>query len=176
MCRLLYSLLVSLSETDSIIPYPSYTCQHYSQPLENHLFNHQLEQSINSQSYRSITYCLYNHAMYIQGPGCQKYFSVMPPAATTFLPPEDPKPRWYSNTMALPSCPCASMYPQMPCRCYNLEQVSVFQINEKKKKKKKNYWTGTIMQTNEIMDQLGPKKNEALPDGNMAQVTELTPP
>ena len=68
------------------------------------------------------------------------------------------------------------MYPQMPCRCYNLEQVSVFQINEKKKKKKKNYWTGTIMQTNEIMDQLGPKKNEALPDGNMAQVTELTPP
>ena len=155
MCRLLYRLLVSLSETDGVIPYPSYTCQHYSQHLENHLLNHQIERCIDSQSYRSITYCLYNHAMYIQGPGCQKYFSVMLPAATTFLPPEDPKPRRYSNTMALPSCPCASMYPQMPCRCYNLEQVSVFQINEKKKK---DYWTGTIMQTNEIMDQLGPKK------------------
>ena len=47
---------------------------------------------------------------------------------------------------------------------------------KKTKKKTKNYWTGTIMQTNEIMDQLGPKTNEALPDGNMAQVTELTPP
>ena len=47
---------------------------------------------------------------------------------------------------------------------------------KKTKKKTKNYRTGTIMQTNEIMDQLGPKTNEALPDGNMAQVTELTPP
>ena len=102
---------------------------------KNHLLNHQIEQCIDSQSYRSITYCLHNHEMYIQGPGCQKYFSVMLPAATTFLPPEDPKPRQYSNTMALPSCPCASMYPQMPCKCYNLEQVSVFQINVKKKKK-----------------------------------------
>ena len=39
---------------------------------------------------------------------------------------------------------CASMYPQMPCRCYNPDQVSVCQINGK------TYWTGTIMQTNEI--------------------------
>ena len=142
--------LVSPAKTD-VVPYPSYTCQHYSQPWENRLPKHQLEQCIDSQSYRSITYSLYNHAIYIQGPGCQKYFSVMPPAATTFLPPEDPKPRWYSNSMALPSCPYASMYPQMPCRCYNLEQVSVCQIN------RKTSWIGTIMQTNEIMDQLGPK-------------------
>ena len=111
MCRLLCSLLMSLAVTDGAFPHLSCTCQHYSQPLENRLLNHQLKQCIDSQSYRSITYCLYNHAMYIQGPGCQKYFSVMPPAATTFLPPEDPKPRWYSNTMALPSCPCASVHP-----------------------------------------------------------------
>ena len=41
----------------------------------------------------------------------------------------------------------------MPCRCYNPEHVSACQINGK------TYWTGTIMQTNEIMDQLCPKKS-----------------
>ena len=55
MCRLLCSLLVSLAVTDGAIPYPSCTCQHYSLPLENHLLNHQLEQCIDSQSYRPIT-------------------------------------------------------------------------------------------------------------------------
>ena len=113
MCRLLCSLLVSLAVTDGAIPYPSRTCQHYSQPLENRLLNHQLEQCIDSQSYRLITYCLHNHAMYIQGPGCQKCFPVIPPAAATFPPPEDPNPKQCPDTMALPSCPCASIYPQM---------------------------------------------------------------
>ena len=78
MCRLLCSLLVSLV-TDGAVPYPSGTCQHYSQLLENRLLNHQLEQCINSQSYRLITYCLHNHMMYIQGPWCQKCFPVMSP-------------------------------------------------------------------------------------------------
>ena len=40
MCRLLSSLLVSLAVTDGAAPYPSCTCQHYTQPLENHLLNH----------------------------------------------------------------------------------------------------------------------------------------
>jgi len=70
MCRLLCSLLVSLAVTGGAVPYPSRSCQHYSQPLENHLLNHQLEQCIDSQSYRVIIYCLHSHAMYIQGPGC----------------------------------------------------------------------------------------------------------
>ena len=77
----------------------------------------------------------------------------MPPTATTFPPSEDPNPRRYPNTMALSTCPCASVYPQMPCRCYNPDQVSVCQINGK------TYWTGTIMQTNEIMDHLCPKNS-----------------
>ena len=57
-------------------------------------------------------------------------------------------PGQYSDTVALPSCPCASVYSQMPGRCYNPEQVSVCQINGK------TYWTGTIIQTNETTDQL----------------------
>ena len=75
----------------------------------------------------------------------------MPPAAATFPPPEDPKLGWYPDTMALPSCPCTSVY--MPCRCYNPEQVSVCQVNGE------TYRKGTIMQTNKIMDQLCPKKS-----------------
>ena len=152
MCRLLSSLLVSLAVTDGAAPYPSCTCQHHSQPLENRLLNHQIEQCIDSQSYRPITYCLHNHALYIQGTGCQKCFPVMPPAAASFPPPEDPNPGWYLNTKALLSCPCASIYPQMSRRCYNSEEVSVCQINGK------TYWTGTIMQTNEIIDRLCPEK------------------
>ena len=77
----------------------------------------------------------------------------MPPAATTFPPPEDPNARWHPDTMALPLCPCASIYPQMTCRYYNPEQVSVCHINGK------TYWVGIIMQTNEITHQLCPKKS-----------------
>ena len=47
--------------------------------------------------------------------------------------------------------------PQMPRRCYNTEQLSVGQINGK------TYWTGTIMQTNEIMDQLCPEISPRTP-------------
>ena len=57
-------------------------------------------------------------------------------------------PGQYSDTMTLPSCPCASVYSQMPGRCYNPEQVSVCQINGK------SYWSGTIIQTHETTDQL----------------------
>ena len=77
-CRLLCRLLVPLALTDGAIPYPSCTCQRYSQPWENHLLNHQLEQCIDSQSYRLITHCLHNHAMYIQGPGGQNVFQSCP--------------------------------------------------------------------------------------------------
>ena len=91
--------------------------------------------------------------IYIQGPGCQKCLSVLPPAPATFPPPEGTICGWYPNTIALPSCPRASIYSQMTHRCYNPEQVSVCQINGK------TYWTGTIMQTNEITDQLCPKKS-----------------
>ena len=98
-----------------------------------------------------------------------------------FPPPEDPNPGWYLNTLALPSCPCASVPPQMPCRCYNPEQVSVCQINGK------TYWTGTRMQTKEITGQLCPKKirlchffgsakSYTAIYGSITQVTELTPP
>ena len=151
MCRLLCSLLVSLAVTGSALPYPSCTYQHYSQLLKNHLLTHQLEQCIDSQSYRVIIYCLHNHAMYIQGPGCQKCFPVMPPAAATFTPPEYLNPGQYPDTMALPSRPYASVYPQMLCRCYNPEQVSVYQTYGK------TYWTGTVIKTNKITDQLCPK-------------------
>ena len=124
MWRLLCSLSVSLAVTDGVVPYPLCTCQHYSQPLENCLLNHQLEQCIDSQSYRPITYCLHIYAIYIQGPRCQNCFLVMPPAASSFPPPEDPNPGRYPDTMALPPCPCTSVCPQMPHRCYNPEQLS----------------------------------------------------
>ena len=119
-------------------------------PWKNPLLNHQLEQCTDSLSYRPIIFCLHNHAMYIQSPGCQKWSPALSPTAATFPPPEDPNPGWHPDTMALPSRPCASVYPQMPCRCYNPEQLSVCQINGK------TYWTGIVMQTNEIMDQFCP--------------------
>ena len=165
MRRLLCSLLVSLALTGGAVAYPSCTCQHYSQPLENRLLYHQLEQCIDNQSYRLITYCLHDHEMHIQGPGCQICFLVMPPTAPTFPPPEDPKPGWYPDTMALPSCPCTSVY--MPCRCYNPEQVSVCQVNGE------TYWKGTIMQT-KLWTNFA-LKNQTLPVGSMTQVIELTP-
>ena len=145
----------SLAVTDGAVPYPSCTCQHYSQPLENLLLNHQLEQCIDSQSSGVIIYCLHNHAMYIQGPGCQKCFPIMPLAAAMFCSPEYPNLGQYPDTMALPWCPYASVYPQMPHRCYNPEQVSVCQINGK------TYWTGAIIQTNKITDQLCPKISDS---------------
>ena len=42
---------------------------------------------------------------------------------------------------------------EMPRRCYNPEQVSVYQTNGK------TYWTRTIIQTNKITDQLCLKKS-----------------
>ena len=84
ICRLLCSLLVSLAVTDGAVPYPSYTCQHYSQPLENRLFNHQLEQCIHSLSYRRITYCLSDQVMYIQGPGAKNVSQLCPPLLLPF--------------------------------------------------------------------------------------------
>ena len=90
--------------------------------------------------------------MYIQGPGCQKCFPVMPPAAATFphqriqTPGRIPTP-WYCHRASVPlSTPNATQMLQP-------EQVSVCQINGK------TYWTGTVMQTNEITDQLCPKKS-----------------
>ena len=47
-------------------------------PWKNPLLNHQLEQCMDSLSYWPITFCLHNHAMYIQGPGCQKRFPALP--------------------------------------------------------------------------------------------------
>ena len=87
MCRLLCSLLMSLAVTDGAVPHLSCTCQHYSQPLENRLLNHQQEQCIDSQSYRPITYCLHNHAMYIQGTGCQKCFPKMYAPCCCYISP-----------------------------------------------------------------------------------------
>ena len=84
MCRLLCSLLMSLAVTDSAVPYPSCTCQHYSQRLENPLLNHQLKQCIDSQSHRPITYCLHNHEMYIQGPGAKNVSQLCPPVLLPF--------------------------------------------------------------------------------------------
>ena len=77
-------------------------------------------------------------------------FSSYAPSCN-YLSPENQNRGQCPNTMALPSCPCASVYPQMPCRCYIPEQLSVCQINGK------TCWTGTIIQTNKITDQLCPK-------------------
>ena len=120
MCRLLCSLLVSLAVTDGAVPLPSCTCQHYSQPLEKPLTQPSARaKCMDSLSYWPITFCLHNHAMYIQGPGCQKWSPALSPTAATFPLPEDPNPGRHPDTMALPSHPCASVYAQMPCRCYN---------------------------------------------------------
>ena len=81
--------------------------------------------------------------MYIQG-----LFSSHTPHCCYLAPTRGSRPGQYPDTMALPSCPCAFVYPQVQHRCYNPEQVSVCQINGK------TYWTGTIIQTNETTDQL----------------------
>ena len=69
----------ALAVTDGAIPYPSCTCQHYSQPVEKRLLDHQLEECIDSQPYRLITHCLNNPVMYAQGPGGQNVFQSCPP-------------------------------------------------------------------------------------------------
>ena len=140
--------LGALALTDGAVPYPSCTCQHYGQPLENRLLNHQLEQCIDHQSYRLIAYCLHNHVVYVYpGAWVPKMFSSYAPHCRYLSPIRGSKPQ------ALLSCPCASVYPQMPHQCYNPEQVSVCQINGK------TYWIGTIMQTSKTTDQLCPKKS-----------------
>ena len=152
MCRLRCSLLVSLAVTDGAIPYPSCTCQHYSQPLEKLLLNHQLEQCIDSQSYRPISYCLHNHAMYIQGPGCHKCFPVTPPTAVTIPPQEDPTPSGIPTPW---HCHHAPVPPSTPNAMQGLQpRTGVCLPNTWKA-----YLTGTVMQTSEIMDQLCPKKS-----------------
>ena len=78
ICRLLRRLLVSLAVTDGAFAYPSCTCQRYSQPLENHLLSHQLEQCIDSQSYRLITYCLYNRRCISRGLGAKDVSQLFP--------------------------------------------------------------------------------------------------
>ena len=148
MCRPLCSLLVSLAVTDGAAPYPSCTCQHYSRPLENRLLNHQIEQCIDSQSYRPITYCLHNHAMYIQGSGCQKCFPVMPPAATTF-----PNPGAVSQNHGIAIMPlCLRLLPN--ARQMLQPRTGVCLPNKTYCPIGKTYWTGTIIQTNETTDQL----------------------
>ena len=79
-----------------------------------------------------------------------KMFPSYVPHCRYLFPTRGTKPQGHPDTMALPSCSWASVYPQMPRRCYNTGQLSVCQINGK------TYWTGTIMQTNEITDQLCP--------------------
>ena len=79
MCGLLRRLLVSLAVTDGVVPCPSCTCQRYSQPLENHLLNHQLEQCIDSQCYRPVTYCLHNMRCISRGLGAKNDFQLFPP-------------------------------------------------------------------------------------------------
>ena len=152
MCRLLCSLLVSLAVTDGAVPYPSCTCQRYSQPLENHLLNHQLEQCIDSQSYRLITHCLHNHAMYIQGPGGQNVFQSCPllllpvPHQRIQTPGGIPMP-WHCHHAPVP--------PSTPNAMQRLQpRTGVCLPNTWKA-----YLTGTVMQTSEIMDQLCPKKS-----------------
>ena len=76
-------------------------------------------------------------------------FSSYATAAATFPPLEDPNPRWHPDTMALPSCPCASIYPQM----LQLRTGVCLPKNGK------TYWTGTIIQTNEITEQFCPYKS-----------------
>ena len=93
---------LSLAVTDGAVPYPSRTGQHYSQPLENCVLNHQREQCVDSQSYRLVTYCL-NHVTYIQRPGHRKCSPFMPPTAATFPPPGGPSPRGIL----------------MPCHCHH---------------------------------------------------------
>ena len=151
MCRLLRSLLVSLAVTDGVIPYPSRMCQHYSQPWENHLLSHQLEQCIDSQSYRPMTYCLHNHVTYIQG--AKSVFQLCPQLPLPFChqriktPGSIPTPWCYHHASVPPSIPKCHVDVTAHNRCLSAKEME------------KTYWTGAIMQTNKIKDQLCPPKS-----------------
>ena len=149
ICRLLCSLLVSFAVTDGAVPYPSCTCQQYSQPLENRLLNHQLGQCID----RLIPTASITMRCISRGLGAKNVFQLCPPLLLPFTHQRIQTPGSISTPWHYQPCPWASVYPQMPSRCYNPKQVSVCQIHGK------TYWTGTIMHTNEIMDQLCPKKS-----------------
>ena len=148
MCRLLCSLLMSLAVIDGAVPHLSCTCQHYSQPLENRLLNHQLKQCIDSQSHRLITYCLHNHVMYM-GPGTKNVFRL---CSRLLLPFPHQRIQTLGGIPTPWHCHHAPAPPSTP-KCYNSEQVSVCQIHGK------TYWTGTIIQTNEITEQFCPYKS-----------------
>ena len=63
------------------------------------------------------------------------------PAPVTFPPKNPALAQMLSspNTVALPLCLCASIYPQMSCKCFDLEQVFAWQ------KDGKTSWTGKIV-------------------------------
>ena len=153
MCRLLRSLLVSLAVTDGVIPYPSRMCQHYSQPWENHLLSHQLEQCIDSQSYRPSTRCLHDHVLYVQGPGRQKCFQPRPrPDCRCLSPTRGSKPQVASrHHVIITMPPCLHLPPNATQMLQPRTGVCL--------PNGRTSWTGTIMQTNEITDQLCSKKS-----------------
>ena len=107
ICRLLCSLLVSLAVTDGAVPYPSCTCQQYSQPLENRLLNHQLGQCIDRLTpTASITMrCI------SRGLGAKNVFQLCPPLLLPFThqriqtPGSIPTPWHYHHAPGPPSTP-----------------------------------------------------------------------
>ena len=166
MCRLLRSLLVSLAVTDGVIPYPSRMCQHYSQPWENRLLSHQLEQCIDSQSYRLITRCLHDHVLYVQGPGRRRCFQPRPPLPLPFphqriqTPGGIPTPWYRHHAPAPPSTP----------KCH----ADVTTQNRYLSAKWKNL-LDRDNNTNKITDQLCPKKSGSA-CWQRDQVAEFTAP
>ena len=92
------------------VPYPSCTCQHYSQPLENRLLTQQLEQCIDSQSYRPITHCLHDHALYVQGPGRRKCFQSRS-HCRCLSPTRGSKPRVASQHHGIATMPLRLLLP-----------------------------------------------------------------
>ena len=76
-------------------------------------------------------------------------FSSHAPCCCYLSPTRGSNPGWHPDTMALPSCPCASIYP----KCHE-PRTGVCLPNTWKA-----YLTGTVMQTSEIMDQLCPRES-----------------
>ena len=153
MCRLLCRLSVSLAVTDGAVPYPSCTCQQYSQPLENRLLNHQLEQCIDSQSYRPTPTASITMRCISRGLGAKNVFQLCPPLLLPFTHQRIQTPGsiltpWHCHHAPGPlSTPKCHTDVTTQNRCLSAKYME------------KTYWTGTIMQTNEIMDQLCPKKS-----------------